>query len=158
MTPQEKMLITVSIDELDVLSLSLGQEADLYLDALPTTGFTATISEIDPEGENGGGNTKYSVTLALDRTDQLYPGMNGTACFPRKEGPTVPTVPLAALVEDGTRTLVYTAYTEETDELLSPVEVQTGVSDGTDVEILSGLSVGDTFYYRYADEVSYVTE
>ena len=67
-------------------------------------------------------------------------------------------MPLAALVEDGTRTLVYTAYNEETDELLSPVEVQTGVSDGTDVEILSGLSVGDTFYYRYADEVSYVTE
>ena len=103
----------------------------------------------------------YGIGRALIesiRTDQLYPGMNGTACFPRKEGPTVPTVPLAALVEDGTRTLVYTAYTEETDELLSPVEVQTGVSDGTDVEILSGLSVGDTFYYRYADEVSYVTE
>lgn len=139
-------------------TLSLGQEADLYLDAFPATGFTATITEIDPEGENSGGNTKYTVTLTLDRTGQLYPGMNGTVCFPRKEGSKVPTVPLAALIEDGTRTLVYTAYSEETDELLSPVEVQTGVSDGTDVEILSGLSLGDTFYYRYADAVSYVTE
>ena len=157
-TPQERMLITVSIDELDILALSLGQEADLYLDALPSMGLTATVTEIDPEGENEGGNTKYSVTLALDRGEQLYPGMNGTVCFPRSEKQGVLTVPLAALTEEGPRTLIYTAYDEETDELLSPVEVQTGISDGTDVEILSGLSLGDTYYYRYADTISYVTD
>jgi hypothetical protein len=38
------------------------------------------------------------------------------------------------------------------------VEVQTGLSDGADVEILSGLSVGDAYCYRYADAISYVTE
>ena len=157
-TPQERMLITVPIDELDVLSLSLGQEADLYLDALPNTGFIATVTEIDQEGENSGGNTKYSVTLALDRGEQLYPGMNGTICFLRSEKQGVLTVPLAAVAEEGTRTLVYTAYDEETDQLLSPVEVQTGLSDGTDVEILSGLVLGDAYCYRYADAISYVTE
>ena len=157
-TPQERMLITVPIDELDVLALSLGQEADLYLDALPTTGLKATVTKIDPEGENSGGNTKYSVTLSLDRGAQLYPGMNGTVCFPRRTGTGAPTVPLAALVEEGNKTLIYTAYNEETDQLLSPVEVKTGLSDGTDVEILSGLAPGDTYYYRYADAISYVTE
>ena len=157
-TPQEKMLITVPVDELDVLSLSLGQQADLYLDALPATSFTATVTKIDPEGENSGGNTKYSVTLALDRTAQLYPGMNGTVCFPRAQRRKVPAVPLAALAEEGSRTLVYTAYDPETDQLLSPMEVQTGLSDGTDVEILAGLSVGDAYCYRYADAISYVTE
>ncbi len=156
-TPRARMLIIVSIDELDVLALSLGQEADLYLDALPTTGLTATVTKIDPEGENNGGNTKYAVTLALDRSEQLYPGMNGTVCFPRREGKAVLTVPLVAVTEEGGRTLVYTAYNEETDELLSPVAVQTGVSDGTDVEIVSGLALGDTYYYRYADAISYVT-
>ena len=156
-TPQERMLITVSIDELDVLALTLGQTADLYLDALPITGLTATVTKIDPEGENNGGNTKYAVTLALERSEQLYPGMNGTVCFPRREGKAVLTVPLVAVTEEGDRMLVYTAYNEETDELLSPVTVQTGVSDGTDVEIISGLALGDTYYYRYADAISYVT-
>ena len=151
------MLITVSIDELDVLALTLGQTADLYLDALPTMGLTATVTKIDPEGENNGGNTKYAVTLALERSEQLYPGMNGTVCFPRREGKAVLTVPLVAVTEEGDRMLVYTAYNEETDELLSPVTVQTGVSDGTDVEIISGLALGDTYYYRYADAISYVT-
>ena len=152
------MLIRVSVDELDVLSLSLGQEADLYLDALSTTDLTAAVTKIDPEGENSGGNTKYAVTLALDRQPQLYPGMNGTVCFPRSEGQAVLTVPLAALTEEGNRTVVFTAYDEEKDELLSPVTVQTGVSDGTYVEILSGLDPGDTYYYRYADSISYITE
>ena len=157
-TSQDKMLITVSIDELDILSLSLGQTADLYLDAHPTRGFTATITEIADEGENDGGNTKFSVTLAVDREADLYPGMNGTVCFPRSEGKEVLTVPLAALEEKGTTTQVYTAYDQETDTLLAPVEVQTGISDGTDVVILSGLSLGDTYYYRFADSISYVTE
>ena len=67
-------------------------------------------------------------------------------------------ISLAALEEDGTRTVVYTAYDPETDALLSPVEVQTGISDGTDVEILSGLALGEPYYYRYAESISYVTE
>ena len=157
-TPQEKMLMIVSIDELDILGLSLGQEADLYLDALPNKGFKATVTEIDQEGENEGGNTKYHATLALDRKLQMYPGMNGTVCFPRSEKKEVLTVPLAALKENGGEIIVYTAYSEETGELLSPVRVSTGVSDGTDAEIVSGLALGDTFYYRYADAISYVTE
>ena len=63
----------------------------------------------------------------------------------------------AVIDHEGNRTLVYTAYNQETDELLSPVEVETGISDGTDVEITSGLAVGDAYYYRYADAISYVT-
>ena len=150
--------MTVSVDELDIMSLALGQEGELYLDALPSMALQAIITEIDENGENSGGDTKYTVTLALDRNEQLYPGMNGTVCFPRTEGEAAPTVPLAAVTEEGNRKVVYTAYNEETDELLSPVEVQTGVSDGTDVAIVSGLSVGDTYCYRYADAISYVTE
>ena len=88
----------------------------------------------------------------------MYPGMNGTVCFPRAQRQKVPAVPLAALEEDGGRIVIYTAYDPETDRLLSPVEVKTGLSDGTDVEILSGLSIDDVYCYRYADSISYVTE
>ena len=45
----------------------------------------------------------------------------------------------------------------ETDTLLNPVPVETGISDGTNAEILSGLSVGEPYFYRYADSVSYTT-
>ena len=156
-TPQEKILMTVSVDELDLLKISLGQEADLYLDAHPSEKFTATVTKIDPEGTNDGGNTKYSVTLAVDRTDQLLPGMNGTICFPKETKENVLTVPLAAIEEKGNSIVVYTGYDEQTDQLILPVEVETGISDGTDVEILSGLLEGTVYWYRYAESISYVT-
>ena len=156
-TPQEKMLITVSVDEHDLLKIALGQDVDLYLDAHPNEKFTATVTKIDPEGTNNGGNTKYSVTLAMDRTDQLLPGMNGTVCFPKETKENVLTVPLAAIEEKGNSVVVYTGYDEQTDQLILPVEVETGISDGTDVEILSGLLEGTVYWYRFAESISYAT-
>ena len=65
------------------------------------------------------------------------------------------TIPAAAIYEDGTRTFVYTGIEEKTGELIDPVDIETGASDGTIVEILSGLSEGDVVYYRYADSITY---
>ena len=61
------------------------------------------------------------------------------------------TLPAAALVEKGTRTVVYTGYDEENEQLLNPVEVTIGVSDGENVEILDGMASGETYYYAYYD-------
>ena len=54
----------------------------------------------------------------------------------------------------------YTGYDEENELLLNPVEVTLGVSDGKTVEILHGLTVGQTYYYAYYDtlEISYTPD
>ena len=46
-------------------------------------------------------------------------------------------------------------HNEKTDELGDLKEVTTGRSNGTDVEILSGLTAGEKVYYRYADSIEY---
>ena len=84
-------------------------------------------------------------------------GMNGTVIVAGKTRTDALLLPLAALSEDGNAVTVWTGYDAETDTLLNPVPVETGVSDGTNVEILSGLSEGDPYFYRYADSVSYAT-
>ena len=157
MTPQETVTISITVDELDILSLTVGQDVTLYLDALKGKHFAGTITEIDPEGVNSGGNTKYTVTVATERTASMLPGMNVTVVLPGETHENVPVIPLAALNEDGNNITVYTAYDAETDTLLNPVEVKTGLSDGTNVEIISGLSAGDTYYYRYAEAIEYTT-
>lgn len=48
-------------------------------------------------------------------------------------------------------TIVYTGYDEEQDILMNPVTVTTGASDGKTVEIVDGLSEGETYYYAYYD-------
>lgn len=64
-------------------------------------------------------------------------------------------IPESALVEKNGKVYVYTRYDKAEDELGGLKEVETGVADGDNVEILSGLSDGDKIYYRYADTLSY---
>ena len=154
-TADEEMTVQIQVDELDIRTLETGMEATVTLDALPGSSFTGTITSINPYGENSGGNTKYTVTVTLPRDEKMLPGMNASVKITTGVSGTVPTVPAAAVVFDAGKSWLYTGYNEKTDTLTDPVEIQTGLSDGSLVEILSGLSEGSSFYYRYADSIEY---
>lgn len=154
-TTDEEMTVQIQVDELDIRTLETGMEATVTLDALPGSSFTGTITSINPYGENSGGNTKYTVTVTLPRDEKMLSGMNASVKITTGVSGTVPTVPAAAVVFDAGKSWLYTGYNEKTDTLTDPVEIQTGLSDGSLVELLSGLSEGSSFYYRYADSIEY---
>lgn len=154
-TADEEMTVHIQVDELDIRTLETGMEATVTLDALPGSSFTGTITSINPYGENSGGNTKYTVTVTLPRDGKMLSGMNASVKITTGVSGTVPTVPAAAVVFDAGKSWLYTGYNEKTDTLTDPVEIQTGLSDGSLVELLSGLSEGSSFYYRYADSIEY---
>ncbi len=154
-TPAERMTVDISVDELDILSLSTGQEAAITLDALPGQSFTGIVKKIDPTGTNDGGSTKYTVTVEVTKTKQMLIGMNASVRVEVSTLPGILTVPAAAVYEDGNRTYVYTALDEKTGQPTKAVDVTTGSSDGTNIEILSGLTSWDTVYYSYADSIVY---
>ena len=150
-TPQDTMTMDITIDELDINSLRLGMTAEVKINALGGEKVTATITQIGNTGTNNGGNSKFTVELTMERLENMLSGMNATASIVLKTTADVLTLPADALVEKGTRTLVYTGYDEENDLLLNPVEVVIGVSDGKTVEILDGMASGETYYYAYYD-------
>ena len=154
-TPQKTMTITITIDELDILSLETGQEALVTLDAFPGQSFEGEVTSIDTSGTNSGGSTKFTAEITINREENMLAGMNASVVITldTKEG--VLSVPEAALVEENGRVYVYTGYDEESETLEDLTEVTTGVSDGENVEILSGLSEGSEFYYSYLDVVNY---
>lgn len=154
-TADEEMTVQIQVDELDIRTLETGMEATVTLDALPGSSFTGTITSINPYGENSGGNTKYTVTVTLPRDEKMLSGMNASVKITTGVSGTVPTVPAAAVVFDAGKSWLYTGYNEKTDTLTDPVEIQTGLSDGSLVELLSGLPEGSSFYYRYADSIEY---
>lgn len=154
-TADEEMTVQIQVDELDIRTLETGMEATVTLDALPGSSFTGAITAINPYGENSGGNTKYTVTVTLPRNEKMLSGMNASVKITTGVSGTVPTVPAAAVVFDAGKSWLYTGYNEKTDTLTDPVEIQTGLSDGSLVELLSGLSEGSSFYYRYADSIEY---
>ena len=96
----------------------------------------------------------------MDRAENMLVGMNASASLVLNTTVDALTIPASALVEEGTRTLVYTGYDEENECLTGPVEVTTGVSDGENVQILEGLADGDSYYYAYYDtlEISYTPD
>lgn len=154
-TADEEMTVQIQVDELDIRTLETGMAATVTLDALPGSSFTGAITAINPYGENSGGNTKYTVTVTLPRDEKMRSGMNASVKITTGVSGTVPTVPATAVVFDAGKSWLYTGYNEKTDTLTDPVEIQTGLSDGSLVELLSGLPEGSSFYYRYADSIEY---
>ena len=150
-TPQNTVTLDITIDELDINSLQPGMTAQVKIDALGGEKHTATITEIGNTGTSSGGSSKYTVELTMDRTENMLPGMNATASIVLSTAQDVLTVSARALVEQGNETIVYTAYDPEADTLLDPVTVTIGSSDGETVEILDGLTDGQTYYYAYYD-------
>ena len=81
----------------------------------------------------------------------MYPGMNTHITFSYGEKEKAKVIPESALYEEAGKTCVYTGYDKEKDELTGKKEVTTGLADGENVEILSGLSEDEKVYYRYVD-------
>lgn len=153
--PEEEMTVDIQVDELDILSLQVGMAAKVSLDALPGQEFTGSVTKINAYGVNSGGNTKYTVTVTIPRQESMLSGMNASVKITTAQSQPLPTVPAEAIVFEGGKSWLYTAYDGKTDTLSGLTEIQTGISDGSLVELRSGLDENTTFYYRCADTIEY---
>ena len=151
--PQDKLTISVTVDEMDILSVAVGQETDITLDAFPGQSFTGSVSSVDYNGTNSGGSTKYTVNITMDRGEDMLDGMNASVSIIVDNTEGILLVPVEALVEDESGVYVYTQYNEKKEVFGNKVEVTTGVSDGTYVEILSGLEEGSEYWYSSLDSL-----
>ena len=158
--PQGTMTLQITVDELDINALQVGMTAQVKIDALGGEKYTATVTQVGNTGTNNGGSSKYTVELTMDRAENMLSGMNATAIIVLSTVSDVLTVPVSALAESGNQTVVYTRYNKKTDTLLDPVTVKVGRSDGETVEILEGLTKGQTYYYAYYDtlEISFTPD
>lgn len=147
-TPDDNMTVSISVDELDILQYEIGMDADVTVDALPDRSFTARVVEIGAMGENAGGNSKYTVKLRLDRAPDMLDGMNASVIVHRGSREAL-LVPAEAIHDRGSRSYVYTALDSKTGKPTMEVQVTTGISDGKMVEIVSGLTEGQTVFYEY---------
>ena len=150
-TSQEHMTLDVTVDELDISKIYVGQSATITIDALAGEHFSATVSQIANSGTNDGGSSKFTVELTLDKSGDMLPGMTASAFIQLDNGENLLCVPATALGEENGETVLYTSYDEKNAVLGSPVPVTIGAADAEYVQILTGLSEGDTVYYAYYD-------
>ena len=153
-TPLDTMTVTIAVDEKDIASVKTGMTAQLTMNALPDETFEGQVTRVAQTGSGNGGSSKFDVEITLSRESDMLPGMSATAELTLYEKMNVLTLPVAALRDEGGKTLVYTGKDKKTGEPANPVEVTTGLSDGENVEILSGIDSGTTVYYSYYDTVT----
>ncbi len=150
-TSQEHMTVEITVDELDISEVYIGQSATVSMDALAGESFAAAVTKIANSGENEGGNSKFTVELTLEKSGDMLPGMTASTVIVLDTVEDALCIPAAALSEENGKLIVYTSYDSENGILGTPVEITIGAADADTVQILSDLEEGSTFYYAYYD-------
>ena len=149
--------MTINVDELQVSSLSVGQSVQVTADAVPDKTYIGEVTRVSMKGNSSGGTTTYPVTVRIDETEGLRPGMNANAEIVVAEAKNTLTVPNAAIVRGS-----YVLVTKDSpsavnadESMIAPdgyvyVPVKTGVSDDNYTQIVSGVTGNDTVAYDSA--------
>ena len=145
--PQEKMIVTASIDESNILSVELGQTASVTISSISDDPFTGEVTAIEKTGTSNSGVTGYSVEVTLDRTEKMLNRMSATVAIRIEGVDDALLLPEDAVTKTRTSAYVYTSVNETTGELEGMAEVKTGLTGGGYIEITEGLTEGDSVYY-----------
>ena len=146
--------MVINVDELQISSLTVGQKVQITADAVQDKNYVGTVTRVSMKGTSNGGTTTYPVTIRIDETDGLRPGMNANAEIVVAEAANALTVPNAAIVRGGYVLVTQDSpsaskadTTMEAPEGFVYVAVKTGVSDDDYTQIVSGIQEGDTIGY-----------
>ena len=137
--------MTLNIDELDIDNVEVGQTVNITSDAKEGQTFTGVVTKVSVVGTTSGGTTTYPVTVRIDETDGLRPGMNVDAEIVLSSADDVLAIPSMADSPSAVN-----ALDQEAPDGYVYVQVTTGVSDDSYIEITSGLQEGDTVAYLRA--------
>ena len=155
---------TISLNEVDVAKIKLGQKATLTFDALPDLTIAGQVTQIDNIGTVTQGVVNYNVQVSfLTDTQDVKSGMSARAAIILDTRPDVLVVPMAAVKTSGSQNYVEVlnpadltpvANTNNLNTTSKPPQktnVQVGLSDDTNTEIISGLNEGDTVVTQTTD-------
>lgn len=148
---QDNAKIVVNVDELDILSVKKDQSAAVTLDALEDEQYTGTVTKISNTASAGTGSTKYEVEITVPMDENMLIGMSASAAIQVSSAEDTLILPMTALQQRGDGIFVYTQKDNDGNPS-GETAVETGLSDGQNVEITSGLNEGDEVYYTRAAE------
>ena len=146
--------MTLNVDELEILSIKEGQNVTITADAISDRTFTGVVTSVSAAGTTTGGTTTYPVTIRIDDTGDLLPGMNATAEIEVSSAENALTIPNGAVVRGN-----YVLVTKDSPSAVNAVQdmtapdgyvyvkITTGTSDNDSIEVTGGLQEGDTIAY-----------
>jgi HlyD family secretion protein len=155
-----KKIADISLNEVDVSKISVGNKATLTFDAIEGLNISGEVTEIDQVGTVTQGVVTYNVKIVFDTDDiRIKPGMSVSAAIITEVKSNVLTVPNGAIKSSGGTSYVLvfdpplaagTSGPVGIASALAPIEktVEVGTSNDTETEILSGISEGQQVVSR----------
>ncbi len=117
-----------------------GQSASIKFDSYPNETFTGTVGEVDPTPATSQGVVSYKAVIWFQSDElRLYNSMTATVTIVTEERSGVVMVPTAAISSANEKKVVR-VWKEGRPR---PVEVKTGLTNGTNTEILEGIEISD---------------
>lgn len=139
----DRLIVKAQVDETDIGRVKLGQRAVISLDAYPETEIAATVDHIAYESKTVNNVTIYEVDILPERVPEVFrSGMSANVEIIEKSRENVLILPAEAVKQDKRGSFVLVRSRKETRP--QPRRVELGLSDGTNVEIISGLRPGET--------------
>ena len=131
-----------NIDETEVGRLHIGLPVRISVGALQNLHFDAALEYIAPKATESGGTNLFEIKASVNVPDSvtIRSGYSANAEIVLQEVRNVLTIPESAIQYDGDKTYV---LVKEAEEYVRR-DVETGLSDGVNIEIKSGLELGET--------------
>jgi len=146
-----KLLFKGTVDEIDVGKIQIGMAGDIQIGALPDSRVLGQVERIYPKAKKEGNATLFDIEILISDTagQQLRAGYSATAAITVRARENILILPeRLVLFENGKR------YVEvKKGETVEKKEVQTGLSDGLNIEISSGLAEDEMVVERPPREI-----
>ena len=140
--------VTVDVDEYDIGAVAIGKEGTVYLNALARS-IPGVVSEVSREATTEGGVSYYEAKLQVDAGSDVRSGMSVEVTILNQQALDTPSLSLDAISYDEyNRPFV---YQRDAEGMMKAVPVETGISDGRNIQLLSGVEEGSQVYYQGFD-------
>ena len=129
------------VDETEVGQLSVNQPMEISIGALPDLSLDAVIENIAPKGTETNGANTFEIKAAINVPEgrQLRAGYSANASVMLNSARGVLTVPESVIEWAGDKTYVYVLTDSVKEQKFARTEVATGISDGINIEVKSGV-------------------
>ena len=140
-----KMIFEGKVDESEVGKLEVNMPLKVNLGAIQDKEFDATLKFIAPKGneEQGAVQFKIEADVYLDDSVFVRAGYSANASLVLQKKDSIMAIPEALLQFDSETEMPYVEI-QISDQKFERKDVEIGISDGINVEIISGLSMQDS--------------
>ncbi len=152
----------ISLNEIDVARVKMGQKAIINFDAVENLNITGEVAEVDTMGNNSQGVVNYGIKIVFDLEDErVKPGMSLTVSIITDVKQDILMIPNSAVKTSGNNSYLEIPREEIATELLlslnngivlknSPQQqqIKIGISNDTYTEIINGVEEGEYIIVR----------